>query len=70
MPRIKPPRIANHDKLPEIRGDDSDPLWVIRGKNFFLYVNSRPIGYYCCSEPPLTTANFVFSQQGKKMRNI
>ena len=33
-PRIKPPRIANRDKFPEIRSEDCGPLRVIRGKHF------------------------------------
>ena len=33
-PQIKPPRMANCDKFPNIRGEDCDPLRVIRGKNF------------------------------------
>ena len=33
-PRNKPPRIANHDKFPEIRGEECDALRVFRGKYF------------------------------------
>ena len=35
-PRIKPPRIANRDKFPEIRNEDCDSCRVIRGKCFSL----------------------------------
>ena len=35
-PRIKPPRIANRDKFPEIRNEDCDSCRVIRGKYFSL----------------------------------
>ena len=40
MPRIKQPRIANRDKLPQIRDEDCEPLWVISGKNFSFNENS------------------------------
>ena len=34
-PQIKPPRIANCIKFPEIRSEDCDPLRVIRSKHVF-----------------------------------
>ena len=40
--RIKPPQITNRDKFLEIRGEDCDPLRVIRGifplMNTLLYI--------------------------------
>ena len=36
-PRIKPPQIANCDKLPGSRGEDCDLSTLIRGKYFSFH---------------------------------
>ena len=46
MPRIKPSRIANRDKFPEICSEDCNHLWVIRGKYFSLNEHSFVYIYF------------------------